>query len=310
MQRIELIMAPTNLGLRPLRPGHEPGTWRAPAALAAAGLIDRLEPESTMEVARPPYSFVMDPDTRLLNADALRAHALVVADAVERALRASRFALVVGGDCSLVLGCLEGARRGGRCGLVYVDGHSDFMHPGNHDVRTRPGAVAGMDLALATGRGEAVLSRWPSAAARLVEDDDVVQIGDRESADSPETIPPVLQFTADQVVALGHRAVCAAALDHLSGRGMTRAWLHVDLDVLDQAVMPAVDSPGSPGLDFQQLGETMATLIGSGRFIGMDVTIYDPELDPAGEYVVPIVDAIATGLGRGQRQESTGDGGR
>jgi arginase len=28
-----VIAAPSNLGLRPLRPGHEPGTWRAPEAL-------------------------------------------------------------------------------------------------------------------------------------------------------------------------------------------------------------------------------------------------------------------------------------
>jgi arginase len=26
-------------------------------------------------------------------------------------------------------------------------------------------------------------------------------------------------------------------------------WIHLDVDVLDQAVMPAVDSPGSPGID-------------------------------------------------------------
>jgi arginase family enzyme len=34
---------------------------------------------------------------------------------------------------------------------------------------------------------------------------------------------------------------------------LTRAWLHVDLDVLDRSAMPAVDSPGTPGLTFAQL---------------------------------------------------------
>ena len=33
-----LIRAPSNLGLRPLRPGHEPGTWQAPQALTEAGV--------------------------------------------------------------------------------------------------------------------------------------------------------------------------------------------------------------------------------------------------------------------------------
>jgi arginase len=65
--------------------------------------------------------------------------------------------------------------------------------------------------------------------------------------------------------------------------GLDRVWLYADLDVLDQVVMPAVDSPGSPGLDFAQLAELLSRLLG--RVIGLDVTIYDPELDPAGEYL-------------------------
>jgi arginase len=40
MRDLCLIRAPFNLGLRPLRPGHEPGTWRAPQALTDAGLLD------------------------------------------------------------------------------------------------------------------------------------------------------------------------------------------------------------------------------------------------------------------------------
>jgi len=35
--------------------------------------------------------------------------------------------------------------------LVHVDGHDDFYHPGNYDSARRLGAVAGMDLALASG---------------------------------------------------------------------------------------------------------------------------------------------------------------
>ena len=44
--------------------------------------------------------------------------------------------------------------------------------------------------------------------------------------------------------------------------------LHVDLDVLDQSVMPAVDSPGSPGLTFAQLRSLLARLYRSGRVTG------------------------------------------
>ncbi|TIY10225.1 MAG: arginase family protein, partial [Mesorhizobium sp.] len=50
-----LVRAPSNLGLRPLRPGHIPGTWRAPQALTEAGLIDRLSPLKVVDLDRPCY---------------------------------------------------------------------------------------------------------------------------------------------------------------------------------------------------------------------------------------------------------------
>lgn len=66
-------------------------------------------------------------------------------------------------------------------------------------------------------------------------------------------------------------------------------WLHVDLDVIDGALLPAVDSPGSPGLDFDQLAELLQPLVASSECLGCDVTIFDPELDPAGTYATRIV---------------------
>lgn len=49
-----------------------------------------------------------------------------------------------------MLGCHYAVRRLGGRGLV-LDGHSDFSNPANDDFTARLGAVAGMDLPLATG---------------------------------------------------------------------------------------------------------------------------------------------------------------
>ena len=65
-------------------------------------------------------------------------------------------------------------------------------------------------------------------------------------------------------------------LTKLESRSLDRVWLHIDFDVLDQTVMPAVDSPGSPGLDYEQLASLIAALCGSGRIAGASFTIYDP----------------------------------
>jgi arginase len=307
---MELIAAPSNLGLRPPSPGHEPGAWRAPRAMLAAGLGTRLAPERLIELDRPAYDFEAQSGTRIRNGLTIREHGLMLAEAVESALSAGRSALVLGGDCSILLGCLLGAVRGGRCGLVHIDGHIDFFHPGNYDTASRLGSVAGMDLALATGRGEPLLTEWPNVGAPLVADVDAIQVGDRETepAEGSGTgtlEPSIAQFTVQEILRRGVAEVSDLVVEHLQRRGLDRVWLHVDLDVLDQGVLPAVDSPGSPGLDFAQLADLLARLVGTGRVIGLDVTIYDPELDPKGEYLPAIVDCLASGLAEGSASAPT-----
>ena len=294
----EVVAAPSNLGLRPPAPGREPGVWRAPHVLLSQGLGRRLSAARIVELPRPRYDFQAQPGTRIRNGTAIREHALRLADAVAATLALSRFAVVVGGDCSILLGCLAGARRGGRCGLVHVDGHRDFFHPGNYDAGSRLGSAAGMDLALATGRGELLLTHWPVAGSPLVNDDDVIQIGDREpTATGPGSLDqPIAQLPVQDVLRAGIAAVVDRVIGHLRHQGLDRVWLHVDLDVLDRSVLPAVDTPGQPGLTFDQLGQILSRLIGTGRLVGLDVTVYDPELDPAGEYASQIVDCLASAL--------------
>lgn len=88
---------------------------------------------------------------------------------------------MLGGDCSVLLGCLLGNRYAGGRGLIHVDGHSDYAHPGQYDTSKRLGSAAGMDLALATGRGELLLTHWPKLQGALVDERDAYQLGDREA---------------------------------------------------------------------------------------------------------------------------------
>jgi arginase len=94
----------------------------------------------------------------------------------------------------------------------------------------------------------------------------------------------------------GIPATAERVIGRLRERKLERAWLHVDLDVLEQTVMPAVDSPGSPGLTFDALAALGRALVRSGRIAGLDVAIYDPELDPDGKYAPGIVACVAAML--------------
>jgi arginase len=283
---LEIIDAPSGLGLRPLRPGHEPGTWRAPQALRAAGLHARLNPSREVSLSKPAYRSDAEPGTRLRNGHAIRAINEALAKEVSGSLKRGSFPFVVGGDCSILIGCLAAARATGPLGLIHIDGHSDFRHPGNYDPEAVLGAAGGMDLALATGRGEALLADWGQDIFPLIDDPDVVQIGEREDQDADYAFPDIFstaihRFDIRKTLAMGIAEVARQALALIAP---DRLWLHVDVDVLDAKVLPAVDSPGSPGLDYAQLELLLAKLWDSGRLIGADVAIFDPDLDPDGTY--------------------------
>ncbi|WP_207208131.1 arginase family protein [Salipiger sp. IMCC34102] len=312
-----MILAPSNLGLRPLHPGHEPGTWRAPAALMEAGLLDALRPSDVTELSRPTYSPEPQPGTRLRNGPELRRFNLELADAVEHAVRSDEFALVLGGDCSIMLGALAGARRLRPLSLLHIDGHSDFRHPGNYDVDATLGAVAGMDLALATGRGEATATEWPGCPVPLVEDHHVIQLGERENRDADFAWPDVNETKITQIDVFeanrsGLSDIIARIDRTLAKLPSGGLWIHLDVDVLDQSIMPAVDCPGSPGLSPNDLQQILQRYTADLRCLGMTVTVFDPDLDPEGVHAKTIVEilsfiALQRGPGADMRQRGVLD---
>jgi arginase len=307
---IVLILAPSNLGLRPNENGLQPGAWRAPQALMDAELAHAVGATDVLSLKRPAYQFDAQFGTAIRNGLSIRAFSLELGEKVRQVLQSGRFPLVVGGDCSILLGCLYGARLAGGRGLVHVDGHSDFFHPGNYNAASRLGSAAGMDLALASGRGELLLTHWPEIGRPLVEDADIVQVGERdaEGRDFTESYGDIVRtditrLIIQRVLAEGMDGTIRRITKELESRASDRVWLHVDLDVLDQTVMPAVDSPGTPGLSYSQLSVLISELCVSGRIVGADFTIYDPERDPRAKYSKPLVDCIVRGI---RNRRSTG----
>jgi arginase len=269
-----VLDAPSNLGLAPPAPGRQPGTRRMPDVLRWNGLRARLGARDAGRVEAPPYATDVHP-SGIRNAEAIAAYARTLADAVESVLVREELAVVLGGDCSILLGNLLGARRiVDRPGLVFLDGHSDFATP----ERSGTHGAAGMDLALAVGLGPPLLSAL-APDGPLVDPGSVVHLGMRE--DDPELRAsgiPVLDLA--EIERRGPRATAGETLDRLDGH--PGFWIHVDADVLDDTVMPAVDSRVPGGLSYEALVEMLRSLLGSPRALGVEFTIYDPDRDPEG----------------------------
>ena len=68
--------------------------------------------------------------------------------------------------------------------------------------------------------------------------------------------------------------------------------IHLDLDVVDSALLPAVDSPEPAGLSFDELRALLVPLLASTLAIGLEVTIFDPDLDESGQQAAAVTDML------------------
>jgi arginase len=295
--RIAVLDAPSVLGLRPPAPGKLPGARLLPAALRGNRLVERLEAGDAGRVVPPPYSPEVDPATGVRNGATIPGYTVALADRLVELLQAGTFPLVLGGDCSILLGGMLALRRLGRYGLVSIDGGLDFRHPGNAHLVGPVGSVAGENLAVVTGRGVRQLTDLEGRRP-LVAEGDVVAMGHRSLEEFAEEVlaTPMTLFDVAELRRLGPIEAADRALATLAGRGVEGFWVHVDTDVLDPELMPAVDSPEPGGLTHRELAALLQTLTASELARGLQVTIFDPDLDPDGHLAAELTDTVVAGV--------------
>lgn len=272
-----IVEVPSPLGLRPS------GVELAPEVLRAVGLHCRLGCDDARRVAVPPYDARRDSATGVLNPDGIAEVARSLADVIESALQAHRLPVVLGGDCSIILGPLLALRRRGRYGLVYLDGHADFQHPDDEPH----GEVASLDLALATGRGPRPLTDLDGQVP-LVRAEDVALVGYRDFDDNDRfggehvrdsgiTVLDYRDLRAGTIPLILERALATVTKPEVQG-----FWVHFDVDVLDDAIMPAVDYRHEGGLSWDEAARLLQGLISQPGACGLEVTIFNPNLDQDG----------------------------
>ena len=69
--------------------------------------------------------------------------------------------------------------------------------------------------------------------------------------------------------------------------------MHFDVDVFDQAEMPAVTYPLPDGLNWEHAEALLRPLVGSRRLVGLSVADFVPDKDPDGRYARRLVDLVA-----------------
>jgi arginase len=266
---MNLLTAPTALGNRPYESdGTARWTDRGPAKLREQNLLDRLKIKRDLgDIPAAPYRDFKYVRGTIRNEDLILDHVRAIAKTLEPT---DDFTLILGGDCSVLLGSLLGLHKNRDLGLVFIDGHSDFNTPATSGT----GGVAGMDLALAIGRGDSELARLRGSRP-LVRDEHVVAVGIRDGDFGDSNIR-----TAE---------TAAQALAHLGDRPF---FIHLDVDALDPRFLPFVDSPEPGGLHPDTLVNLLKPLVLHPNAVGLEVTIYDPRNDHDGRGAALLADVL------------------
>ena len=275
--RITLITVPYDLGREGVGSGHGPGAYLSEGVTEA--LADRGH-EVVVAAARRSAPF-RDELQAVLEVDG--AVAALVADVVA----GGRLPMVLAGNCNVTLGVRAGLlAAGGRAftelATVWLDAHGDFNTP---DI-SETGYLDGMPLAMLTGR--AFPEAWSTLGGAPAAERLVLHAGGRDIDPAEADAMTVSELLVVSGAEIGYRGLgeaLAPALDELvkraggGGFGARRpaAMLHVDIDVVDPALAPAVQFPSPGGLTVAEL--TAAVEMTGGRFDlrAVSLTSFDPE---------------------------------
>jgi arginase len=275
-----------------------PGSEKAPAALRAAGLIERLQSigyEITDFGDCTPRLFADDDEhKRSRNIPEIVASLNDLKPRAELALKSGALLLVLGGDCTQIIAMLAGARRYYKhLNLLWFDRDADLNTPAS----TPSGRLDGMVLASIIGKGSPELVRFWGEPP-LVREPDTLIYG-LVRVDPPEqefmTRSPLRHVYAADIQLKGVEKSAHDALAHLHADARD-FMLHVDLDVIAQEEFPAVNVPDSGGLSFAEAQSSLNEFVKQKTLLGLDIAQYNPDKDPDGAGARKLVDSLVEAL--------------
>jgi arginase len=276
--------------------GRTGGTELAPDAIREASGDSWLWPVDAGDLDVSIRGDDRDPDTGIIAS----ADVLATTEAVQRAVGAllddEQTPFVMGGCCTVLPAALAGSRRVlGPIALVYIDGHLDL-----YDGTTSPtGEAADMPMSVVLGRGPAA---WVEACGgRVLDPTHAAIVGYRDLEEAlgyghphPKEIAGLTAIDSDAVRARGGGAVGRELAERFRDPG--RVWVHLDVDVLDEAVFPATDYLMPGGLGWPELTHLLGPLLTSPSLAGVSVGCYNPTKDPDGAHGRALVEAFRSAV--------------
>ncbi|MNL13910.1 Arginase [compost metagenome] len=203
----------------------------------------------------------------------------------------NKFPFILGGDCSILLGSAIALKQKGNYGLFYLDGHTDFMNISLSET----GGVGGMAASIVTGNGHEKLSDILNLSP-YIKEENLWCVGNREYDEEYENEirnSNATYLSLDMLRKKGIENCLNSFLSEIAAKNLDGFWIHIDVDVLNDSIMPCVDSRTPDGLTYTEFNELTSYLFQSEKLSGLEITILDPDLDPTGQYTKEFVANIS-----------------
>ena len=171
--------------------------------------------------------------------------------------------------------------------ILYPCGHTDFIGP----KQSTTGAAGGMASAIVAGHGHKKLSDIDGQAPYFNEEH-IWCVGNREydeAYERPIRESKTLYMDLASLRKTGLKQCISSFLDMVNKKELSGFWIHIDVDVLDDEIMPAVDSRTPGGLLYKEFKEILYLLLSAPQARGIEITILDPDLDSTGKYTKKFV---------------------
>ena len=288
-RRVSVLGVPTSAG------SHNPGQEKAPAAWRAAGLIDELQAagldvEDRGDLEATPYRPV-EPDGGLRDTDRVAEVIRRVAEEVAAIRAAGRLPLVLGGDCTITLGALDGFGGGG---LVYFDGDADLTTP----ERSASAVADTMGMTHMLGGGSPRLARLGSRYP-LLRPGQVVLFGfdpaELDAGEWTELVSRHLYAAPAPAVRADPAGEAQRARGYLDRRSVSYL-VHFDVDVLHTGLFPLANYPHFAGLTLDEVSACLNEFARGERFGGLVITEVNPDHDPSGQLLRALTARVVRAL--------------
>jgi len=266
--RVQLVTVPYRYDER------NDGLGRGPQALVNAGIVAKLR-ATGLDVAEP-VDVTLPDEERVSGPVAVNIGKLgsYTAAAVAEAREAGNGVLILAGDDTASVGIIAGLQKahgaGARIGIVWVDAHADFNTP----ETSYSGILAGMPVAILAGLA-GPLWRGSAGLEAPVPTDRLLIVGPREMDEKEQTL---LRSTDAKVIThaeLGDTETVDRLFTSLAERVDYLA-VHVDLDILDPALVPSASTPSSNGLNIAQAAGLIERAITSGKVASVSIAGLNP----------------------------------